>query len=42
VAEDVTFQRDLVDARSASAALTPPELDLILGGNIARLLKLKS
>lgn len=37
IAEDVTFQRDLDDARSARAALTPTELDLILGGNAARL-----
>lgn len=42
VAEDVTFQRDLDDARCERAALSAAELDLILGGNTARLLKLKS
>ncbi len=40
VKREVTFQRDLDDARSPRAALTPAELERILGGNAARLLRL--
>jgi uncharacterized protein len=40
VKKDVTFQRDLDDARSPRAALAPAELELILGANAARLLRL--
>lgn len=37
---EATFLHDLDEARGPAAALTPAELDLVLGGNAARLLRL--
>ena len=40
IEREVTFRHDLEDVRGEGAALSPAELELVLGGNAARLLRL--